>query len=471
MATEPAASRLPNLRACVREVCCGDGEGGTLKATVLDTLSLQRTWMAAGFFFFCLVLTLIIGGTGPAVASNSVWLASAPTDTTLTYAISLSGLNKWQQATWLVASLQRPVVSEGGPYLLAAQPLTIPLTWTLVSVTADGSQTLVNSSHVINVDCPPRQSLCRGFALFSQALTTVSRYDLVVQTSNPFAGLGVPAQAVIFSLSQGTVNEAYTQFGAWATAQAGGRQAHGACGGSPLSLTHTPHHSPPPPHPPPLPPEAGFKVFYCVITCLLYLYYLYCLRRGEGTHDSEGNPLSSTHEQKWLLYLGFFLFFFNDPNFITYLAYPTAAGAGFSAFCAATFVALLLFFFLCLVDNARQGGDAGFQYHHTRELRVKGACFWVPKVLICSVIWATSLALYVFQRLSNLQDPSFTFADTFGQFYMSVLTNFVLGIGIIVSKRPRATQRARTQCVHTPLSPPPSPLLPPNCSTFSTSWA
>jgi hypothetical protein len=155
------------------------------------------------------------------------------------------------------------------------------------------------------------------------------------------------------------------------------------------------------------------------------------LRRGQGTHDSEGVALASTHEQKWLMYLGFALFWFNDPNFITYLAYPTPAGAGFSAFCAATFVALLLFFFLALADNARQGGDAGFSFHHDHALRAKGACFWVPKVLLCSIIWATSLALYVFQRLSNLQDPSFTFADTFGQFYMTVLVNFVIGMGVL----------------------------------------
>ena len=164
---------------------------------------------------------------------------------------------------------------------------------------------------------------------------------------------------------------------------------------------------------------------------LIWLFYVWRLRRGQGTHDSEGQPLSSTHEQKWLMYLGLALFFFNDPNFLTYLASPSVAGAGFSALCAATFVALLLFFFLCLADNARQGGDAGFSYHHVRALRVKGACFWVPKVLICSIIWATSLALYVFQRLSNMQDPSFTFSDTFSQAQMSVLTNFVLGIGVL----------------------------------------
>ena len=417
-----SADSLPNLRKCGAELCC-EGPEGALKATLLDTLSVKQTWMAAGAFFFCVFLTLIIGGAGPSVTASppNTYLVSAPSDPTLQLTFTLAGLNKWQQATWLVASLQRPVVSEGGPYFQAAQPLTFPVTWTLVASSADGVRTPVNSSHITQVFCPPSQATCRGFAIFSQALGSVSRYDLEVSMVNPYASFNLPAQAVVLSMMQGNVNEKYTEFGELRPPPPTPTSPFPSL---PLSLTP----AQPPPHPP---PEAGFKVFYCTFSMLIWLYYVWRLRRGQGTHDSEGQPLSSTHEQKWLMYLGLALFFFNDPNFITYLASPSVAGAGFSALCAATFVALLLFFFLCLADNARQGGDAGFSYHHVRALRVKGACFWVPKVLICSIIWATSLALYVFQRLSNMQDPSFTFSDTFSQAQMSVLTNFVLGIGIL----------------------------------------
>ena len=214
-----SAESLPNLRRCANELCCEAGEGA-LKATVLDTLPIRHTYAAAALFFFCVFLTLIIGGTGPAVASLRPFVVTAPglgasptAAQTLTF--TLDGLSKWQQATWLLAGIQRPVVAPGGAYLQASSPLTLPVAWTLVAVTADGVRTVYNSSHVTSVFCPPRQATCAPFALFSQALRTVERYDIEVALTNPYGSIpGLPAQDVVLNMSQGTVNPLYTQFGA-----------------------------------------------------------------------------------------------------------------------------------------------------------------------------------------------------------------------------------------------------------------
>jgi len=158
---------------------------------------------------------------------------------------------------------------------------------------------------------------------------------------------------------------------------------------------------------------------------------MWSLFYSPGAKDSSGVPLTTTHEQWWLAVLGGWLFFFNDPNFITYLSNPTYSGAGFTALCTATFLSLLLFFFLCLADNARLVGETGFRWHLDGNSRITGACYWIPKTLLCCAIWVISLALYMFQRLASLTDPSFTYSDYFGGFYMTVGTNIVLGVGIV----------------------------------------
>lgn len=148
--------------------------------------------------------------------------------------------------------------------------------------------------------------------------------------------------------------------------------------------------------------EAGFKITFCVITILLVTFYFWSLSCGpynKGPDDV--TPLRSTPFQIWIAVLSVLLFFFDDPGFIIYTFSPTVASAGFTAFCTATFVASLLFFFLCIADNARIEGEAGLQWRF-KLLQPRGVLYWAPKIIICSVLWATTLSLYALQRLAQV---------------------------------------------------------------------
>lgn len=61
-----------------------------------------------------------------------------------------------------------------------------------------------------------------------------------------------------------------------------------------------------------------------------------------------------------------------------------------------------------------------------------GACFWVPKVLLVSVLWTISVAGYMYIRIMQLSDPSYSITETFGQ-YGQWAMSFVAGlVGVYV---------------------------------------
>ena len=287
--------------------------------------------------------------------------------------------------------MNRPVSSIDGSLISPSLRVEYFMDWTLVAVRKNGDLITTNSTHTARIVCDPNMATCSSFLLFAQVLTAPTTYELVINVVDPlmpWRNVANVAPQITFTFNQGWLNEVYTTY------------------------------------------EAGWKVFYVVITTLLWIQYMWALYSKSATLDAEtGKKLTSTQEQVWVAVLGAFLFWFNDPLFITYLVAPTLAAAGFTALMTSTFVALLLFFFLCIADNARLEGTAGIRWRSSRAARARGALYWIPKVVICSIIWALSLALYVFQRLAQLNDPSFTYVDTFGPAYTQYAQNFVAGIG------------------------------------------
>ena len=372
-----------------------DPNAAPLKATLLDTLSWRGASISAGIFYLFVIITLIVGASGPQANSSTSWQMTSTCGTAsacnATFLITLSDLSQWKQVTWLTAQMNRPVSSIDGTLINPALRVEYFMDWTLVSLKKDGVLVTTNSSHTTRIVCDPNSPTCSSFSLFAQVLTAPTSYELVVNVNDPFLpwrNLANVAPVTTFTVSQGWLNESYTTY------------------------------------------EAGWKVFYVVITTLLWIQYMWALYSKTATLDAEtGKKLTSTQEQLWVAVLGAYLFWFNDPLFITYLVAPTLAAAGFTALMTSTFVALLLFFFLCIADNARLEGVAGIRWRQSRAARVRGALYWIPKVVICSIIWALSLAIYVFQRIAQLNDPSFTYVDTFGPAYTAYAQNFVAFIG------------------------------------------
>ena len=196
--------------------CCTSGN--TLKATVLDSLSVARMWMVGGFFFFCVILTIIIGAVGPSAAFSTSWQVSAPYDITkggaVPISLTLTGLSKWNQVTWVTIAINRPLTA-AGEKVNPEQPYIFSMPWTLRSVTADGVFSNTNSSHVTRVFCPPQRDTCDAIVVFSQVLTGVSKYYCELEFQNPllpWAGMQQVQPGVFFSVNQGFLNQKYTEF-------------------------------------------------------------------------------------------------------------------------------------------------------------------------------------------------------------------------------------------------------------------
>jgi hypothetical protein len=395
MQPPPAPRGLAALFNALRLRAPSPAAPAGLKATLLDTLSWKQATLAAVAFFATVVITLIVGAAGPTAASTTSFAVSAPCAGACTapLTVSLGQLTQYNQVTWLTARMRRPLLADGVTPAGLNSRVQFFLTWSLQSAAANGLPWAASGvNRTANIVCDPGMATCSPFLLFSQVITRPVTYDISIVVSDPLAAFrafgGAVQPGVFFDLSQGTLNAEYTSF------------------------------------------EAGFKIFYQVVTMILWLAYLVSLYRADGARSPvTGALLSSTQEQIWVCALGISCFWFDDPLFITFLVAPTLAAAGFTALMTATFVALLLFWFLCIADNARLEGAAGVRWRAGHAPRA--AAYWIPKVILCTTIWAILLSLYVFQRIATIQDPSFTFADSFGPEYVAWGGRFIAGIGAI----------------------------------------
>ncbi len=361
-----------------------------ISPTVLDTLNPREHVAVASSFFFSVAILCIIGGLGPPINQPTSIIHSAPcsklTPCAATVAHSFGPLSQLNQATWLTAVMQRPVDIYGVP-LAMARPVTFYLSWTVNSVTLNGAPLAAsaNSTRTAQVVCPPAQTDCSPVFLFGRVLYEPSDFALSVTFQDPLAAFRSEpglSDGVRFEFRQGNVDARYTNF------------------------------------------EVATKVFFCVASMLIWLYFLYCLLRR-----NHANTLSPT--QLWVALLGGLVFWFSDPLFLTFLVRPSVEVAAFSAFCSASYVSLLLFFWLCLADNARLEAELGARWRLDGTARQLGALYWTPKVLLCGVVWVLSISLYVFQRLSQLEDPTFTFSDTFGAAAVMWAQRFAVAFGVL----------------------------------------
>ena len=349
--------------------CLPSSAPSRLGATVLDKLKPRELLAVGGTFFLAVAILCAVGGAGPTIFTTAATQVSAPCSAAAPcvapVSLALPSLSQWNQALGVVMRMRRPVSITGLPLGLGS-PLSFTLVWTVAAATLNGAPIpgTINATHTSTLFWGPSDLDSSPAFVFGQVLLAPSDYALSLELSDPLAAFrGFPglADGVTLLFTQNYVNTEYSKF------------------------------------------EATNKVFFCVVSIILFAYYIFTLVRGR----SPGTAL--TAEQLWVAFLGGFLFWYNDPLFITYLAAPTLATAAFSAFCTATFVAGLLMFFLCLADNSRLEGEGG-----RGQPLPQGALYWVPKVLLCAVTWALGLSLYVFQRLSALEDPTFTFSDKFG---------------------------------------------------------
>ena len=368
-----------------------DGPSKPLGATVLDGYKLRELLAIAGTFFLSLIILCAVGGAGPAIFASTTQQISVPCAASapcgaVPMLLALNAADQWNQAVGVLLRFRRPNTATGPAGL--GQPVTFNAIWNVQAVTLNGQAVpgVANTTHTAQVFFGPADVDSSPVFLFGAVLFGPSSYAMELTLQDPllaFRGYAQLKDGAVLTVTQNNVNSAYTQF------------------------------------------EASNKVFFCVVSIVLFAFFVFTLARRDTSK-------ALTNEQVWAAVLGGTLFWYNDPLFLTYLASPTMASAGFTAFCTATFVALLLFFVLCLADNARLEGNAGgAAWRSGSAARTQGALYWIPKVVVCAVLWALGLSLYMFQRLSQLSDPTFSFSDVFGAQIVLWVGRFIVGVGVV----------------------------------------
>eukprot|EP00640_Fibrocapsa_japonica_P001900 CAMPEP_0113937038 /NCGR_PEP_ID=MMETSP1339-20121228/3746_1 /TAXON_ID=94617 /ORGANISM="Fibrocapsa japonica" /LENGTH=441 /DNA_ID=CAMNT_0000939653 /DNA_START=105 /DNA_END=1430 /DNA_ORIENTATION=- /assembly_acc=CAM_ASM_000762 len=148
--------------------------------------------------------------------------------------------------------------------------------------------------------------------------------------------------------------------------------------------------------------EMGWGYLFMIITTVVALmpvwgyYWQLCWRLGSWKEWSM--------QQRWVAVLLPMLWFFNDPFFAGQVVEAPAHGLPeLNIFFIATFVAVLLLYWLCLMDQIRTD-------HHATSVGSRKIAWprWVIwKSILCFVIWLIIMSTFIELYTTQTKDPTF----------------------------------------------------------------
>ena len=141
-------------------------------------------------------------------------------------------------------------------------------------------------------------------------------------------------------------------------------------------------------------------------------------------------------EQNWIELLLFMLVFFNDPFVSAQVFYPLQALIVLYILSFNTFMALILLFWLWLMDHIRSGQGGSPQADERRSSAAAGAVTSIPsytsrhssKSVITLSVWITYNSLYVFISLKEKEDPGYDPKQDFEPYWIFEILFGVLSI-------------------------------------------
>uniref|UniRef100_A0A7S2XXX3 Wntless-like transmembrane domain-containing protein n=1 Tax=Fibrocapsa japonica TaxID=94617 RepID=A0A7S2XXX3_9STRA len=318
-------------------------------------------------FFVGLILCIIVGAAGPDVFSEH----ADPDGSTVTIRPSeegegvsqgiwmglLTGMKKKHRIMWVTGSFDRP------DFLNNDRP-EIELTFDQkMFITIEGLHG-EDERHILadrverdrKVVCPAHQDRCSDFLIFFQTYIRFPQYRVEVQFIHPGEiADGVNPELKCF-MKFFFINEDYTQF------------------------------------------ELGWGYLFMALTTIVCVVFFLQLVYRLGWWK-EWNT-----QQRWLVILLPFLWFFNDPFFAGQVVEAPAHGLPeLNIFFIATFVAVLLLYWLCLMDQIRTD-------HHATSVGSRKIAWprWVIwKSILCFVIWLIIMSTFIELYTTQTKDPTF----------------------------------------------------------------
>ncbi|KNC46263.1 transmembrane protein 181 [Thecamonas trahens ATCC 50062] len=156
--------------------------------------------------------------------------------------------------------------------------------------------------------------------------------------------------------------------------------------------------------------ELWFRFTFLVLTFVMLVWFSHRLRAYKSSEWSI--------EQKWMTALLFSLLAYNNPLFpLTILAdswFPEFLDVCFFV----TFIALLLLFWLCILDSIRKPATARTYIG-----------FYLPKVALVGTLWLISVVVFTWQELHELDNPTYSTANDIPGFIFFRVVQILLLIG------------------------------------------
>eukprot|EP00347_Sterkiella_histriomuscorum_P006317 403353220 len=114
--------------------------------------------------------------------------------------------------------------------------------------------------------------------------------------------------------------------------------------------------------------------------------------------------------QKWVFVLLVQLLFFDDPFYSMRSLFPYNSYSIIYSFSQATFLAMILFFWLVVVHSISSN----------EIINIDEKRFYLPKIILCLGIWVVLMISNTYLNLQQINDPSFYWRDDVGSFYSSL---------------------------------------------------
>ncbi|KAJ8917991.1 hypothetical protein NQ315_011444 [Exocentrus adspersus] len=153
--------------------------------------------------------------------------------------------------------------------------------------------------------------------------------------------------------------------------------------------------------------EIWFRFIFLTFTFAVTCWFQHTLRKYP-MHDW-------SIEQKWMSILLPWLMAYNNPVFpLSFLVNSWIPGM-IDAFAQATFLCALLLFWLCI-------------YHGLRQNERHFLTFYLPKLFVVAMLWFPAVILSTWQRVNELQDPTYNHTVDTSNFYIVKAFFYIFGI-------------------------------------------
>ncbi|XP_033120992.1 transmembrane protein 181-like isoform X2 [Anneissia japonica] len=152
--------------------------------------------------------------------------------------------------------------------------------------------------------------------------------------------------------------------------------------------------------------EIWFRFVFLVMTFIVTCMFAHSLRKFTMRDWSI--------EQKWMSILLPLILLYNDPIFALTFLVDSVVPLMLDSVFQASFLCTLLLFWLCV-------------YHGIRQSKRKWSTFYIPKIILVGLLWASAISLACWQQYQEKHDPTYDYRVDSGNYLAMKIFFFIFG--------------------------------------------